>query len=217
MPRLVVGQPWRDPLLPLRLLVGMLLAAAVTLFLFWVMQYLIAPADRSLDEARRGTLVDFVRVKREAAVERRQIKPKKPPPPGVPPPAPPAPKLDDLKTSVEKIAIAPVSVATDINLTSSGFSLGVGEGDYLPIVKVAPIYPQRALTRGIEGQCIVEFTVTRSGTIRDARSIDGQCDSLFKKASIAAALKFKYQPRVIDSQAVEAPGVRNKFTYIIED
>ena len=217
MPGSVVGPPWRDPMLPLRLLVGMLLAAVVTLFLFWIMQYLITTADRPLDAARRGSLVDFVRVKREEAVERRQIKPKKPPPPDVPPPEPAAPKLDNLKASAEKIAIAPVPVATDIKLTSGGFSLGVGEGDYLPIVKVAPIYPQRALTRGIEGQCIVEFTVTRSGTTQDARSIDGQCDSLFKKTSTAAALKFKYKPRIIDGQAVEVPGVRNKFTFVIED
>ena len=82
MPGSVVGPPWRDPMLPLRLLVGMLLAAVVTLFLFWIMQYLITTADRPLDAARRGSLVDFVRVKREEAVERRQIKPKKPPAPG---------------------------------------------------------------------------------------------------------------------------------------
>ena len=47
--------------------------------------------------------------------------------------------------------------------------------------------------------------------------IDGQCtSSLFEKASVDAALKFKYKPRVIDGQAVEVPGVRNKFTYELE-
>tara|TARA_R110002096_G_scaffold22675_38_gene72873 strand:+ start:3334 stop:3951 length:618 start_codon:yes stop_codon:yes gene_type:complete len=204
-------------MMAVRLLVGLLLGAVVTLGLFWVMQYLIATADRSLDDAKRGALVDFVRVKKNEVIERKQIKPRKPPPPDAPPPEPPAPKLDDLTPSADKIAISAVPVETDIDLTSGGFSLGVGEGDYLPIVKVAPIYPRRAVSRGVEGFCIVEYTVTRSGTTRDARVIPGQCSSsLFEKASVDAALKFKYKPRVIDGQAVEVPGVRNKFTYELE-
>lgn len=40
----------------------------------------------------------------------------------------------------------------------------VGGGDHLPTVEVAPIYPQRALIRGIGGYCIVQFTLTRKGT-----------------------------------------------------
>ena len=101
---------------------------------------------------------------------------------------------------------------------SGGFSLGVGEGDYLPIVKVAPIYPQRALSRGIEGFCVVEYTVTRQGTTRDPFVLESQCTSaLFHRASLQAALKFKYKPRVIDGEAVEVPGVQNKFTYEITE
>ena len=33
---------------------------------------------------------------------------------------------------------------------------------------------------------------------------------------IDAALKFKYKPRVVDGQAIEVPGVQNKFTYELE-
>jgi protein TonB len=100
---------------------------------------------------------------------------------------------------------------------SGGFSLGVGEGDYLPIVKVAPIYPQRALSRGIEGHCVVSYTVTRQGTTRDSFIVEDNCtSSLFHNASLQASMKFKYKPRVIDGQAVEVPGVQNKFTYEIE-
>jgi protein TonB len=211
------GLKTKDPMMVVRLGAGLVLGAVVTLSLFWVMQYLITTADRSLDEGKRGALVDFVRIKKNEVIERKQLKPKKPPPPEAPPPQPPAPKLDELTPSAEKIAITAVPVATDIDLTSGGFSLGVGEGDYLPIVKVAPIYPRRALSRGVEGYCIVEYTVTRAGTTRDVRVLPGQCTSgLFEKASVSASLKFKYKPRVIDGEAVEVPGVRNKFTYELE-
>ena len=200
-----------------RLAIGLVMAMAVTLSLFWLMQYLIETADRSLNEDSAGNLVDFVRVKRNEAIERRQLKPKKPPPPESAPPQPPTPQLDNLNPNAEKIAISAVPVETDIEMTG-GFSLGVGEGDYLPIVKVAPIYPNRALTRGIEGFCVVQYTVTRQGTTRDPIVIDSQCtSSLFHRASVNAALKFKYKPRIMDGEAVEVPGVQNKFTYEITE
>ena len=200
----------------LRLLIGIVLGLVVTAALFWTMQYLIETADRELNEGSSGNLVDFVRLKRDESIQRRQLKPKKPPPPDTPPPQPPTPQLDNLNPNAEKIAISAAPVETDIEM-SGGFSLGVGEGDYLPIVKVAPIYPQRALSRGIEGYCVVQYTVTRQGTIRDPFVLEDQCtSSLFHRASVQAALKFKYKPRVIDGQAVEVPGVQNKFTYEIE-
>ena len=200
-----------------RLGIGLVMALAVTLSLFWLMQYLIETADRSLNDDEAGNLVDFVRVKRDEAIERRQLKPKKPPPPDKAPPQPPTPQLDNLNPNAEKVAISAVPVETDIEMTG-GFSLGVGEGDYLPIVKVAPIYPNRALTRGIEGFCVVQYTVTRQGTIKDPVVIESQCtSSLFHRASVNAALKFKYKPRIMDGEAVEVPGVQNKFTYEITE
>jgi protein TonB len=201
----------------IRLAIGVILGLAVTAALFWTMQYLIETADRELNEGSSGNLVDFVRLKRDESIQRRQLKPKKPPPPDAPPPQPPTPQLDNLDPNAEKIAISAAPVETDIEMTG-GFSLGVGEGDYLPIVKVAPIYPQRALSRGVEGYCVVQYTVTRQGTIRDPFVVEDQCtSSLFHRASVQAALKFKYKPRVIDGQAVEVPGVQNKFTFEIEE
>jgi protein TonB len=200
-----------------RLAIGLVLALAITLSLFWLMQYLIETADRSLNDDGAGNLVDFVRVKRDETVKARQAKPKKPPPPDTPPPQPPTPQLDNLDANAEKIAISAVPVETDIEMTG-GFSLGVGEGDYLPIVKVAPIYPNRALTRGIEGFCVVQYTVTRQGTTKDPLVVEDMCTStLFHRASLNAALKFKYKPRIMDGEAVEVPGVQNKFTYEITE
>ena len=199
----------------IRLAIGLAIGLAVTAGLFWMMQYLIATADRSLNESSAGNLLDFVRLKRDESIQRRQLKPEKPPQPKTPPPQPPTPKLEDLNPSAEKIAIAAVPVETDIEM-SGGFSLGVGEGDYLPIVKVAPIYPARALQRGLEGFCVVQYTVTSLGTIKDPVVVQDQCSSsLWHRASLQAALKFKYKPRVIDGVAVEVPGVQNKFTYEI--
>jgi len=100
---------------------------------------------------------------------------------------------------------------------SSGLGLSASDGEYLPIVKVAAVYPRRAQTRGITGYCIVEYTVTTSGATRDPVAVDCQPAGVFDRASVKAALKFKYKPRVIDGEAVEVAGVRNRFIYELEN
>jgi len=201
-----------------RLIAGIALGLTVTLALFWMMPYLIESTDRQLDKTGSSSLVDFVRLRRDETVHRRELKPRKPPTPQSPPPLPSTPQFEGLNPTAQTIAIPAEPAETDIEISGTGFSLGIGGGDYLPIVKVAPIYPQRALSRGIEGYCVVQYTVTRRGTIRDPFVVEDQCtSSLFHRPSLQAALKFKYKPRVIDGQAVEVPGVQNKFTYVIEE
>ena len=102
----------------------------------------------------------------------------------------------------------------DLNVGGGGFS---SDGEYLPIVKVAAVYPRRAQTRGITGYCIVEYTVTTTGATRDPVPVDCEPSGVFERASVKAAEKFKYKPRVIDGAAVEVAGVQNRFIYELED
>lgn len=190
---------------------------AIVFALFWLMQYLIATADRSLDEGGVGQVVDFVRIKPEENIERKKPKPEKPPQPAQPPPEPPPPSMDDINPETQAMAVSGAPIQTNINLDASGFGLAPSDGEYLPIVKVEPIYPRRALSRGIEGYVIVEFTVTKLGTTKDIRIVEGQPPGMFDSAALQAAAKFKYKPRVVDGQPIEVPGVRNKITFEIED
>lgn len=86
---------------------------------------------------------------------------------------------------------------------------------YLPIAKVAPEYPQRALDRHVEGECTVAYTVNAQGRVEEPRVVDS-CHPWFVKPSLAAARTFRYQPRVINGQAVAVANVKNTFTYRIE-
>ena len=85
---------------------------------------------------------------------------------------------------------------------------------YLPISKQAPDYPQRALDKGIEGDCTVEYSVTPQGKV-DNPKVVGNCHPAFIRPSLVAAT-FRYQPRMVDGQAVTVPGVRNTFHYKIQ-
>ncbi len=202
----------------LRILLSLALAAGVTFGLLFTMQYLIATADRSLDEDAAGHMVDFVRVKRDEQIKRKQRKPEKPPQPKTPPPEPPPPEMDDAAPEAEKLSVAAIDVDTDINMTSGGISLTPGDAEYLPIVKVAAVYPRRAQQRGIEGWVIVEYTVTKQGTTKNIRVIDSEPKSkIFHRSAIKAAAKYKYKPRTVDGKAVEVPGVRTRIIYRLED
>lgn len=86
---------------------------------------------------------------------------------------------------------------------------------YLPIAKQAPAYPQRALDKGIEGECTVSYTVNAQGRVEQPEVV-GACHPMFIRPSLAAAQSFRYQPRVIDGRAVAVPNVKNTFTYRIE-
>lgn len=86
---------------------------------------------------------------------------------------------------------------------------------YLPITKKAPDYPQRALDKGIQGDCTVSYTVDTQGKVRDPQVVDG-CHPWFAQPSLQAARSFRYQPRMVDGRAVEVPGIKNTFHYSIE-
>ena len=200
-----------------RFIASFFVAFTITFGLFWLMQFLIASADRSLDDADYGQVVDFVRVKQEENIERKKPKPEKPPQPDEPPPEPPPPSMDNLNPEAQAMQVSAVNVNPNINLSSSGFGLTPSDGDYLPIVKVTPIYPRRALSRGIEGYVIVEFTVTRQGTTKDHRVVEAKPPGIFDRSALQAAAKFKYKPKIVDGQPIEVPGVQNIIKFEIED
>ena len=122
--------------------------------------------------------------------------------------------MDQLDPNAPTINIAPPTVATDANIGGPG-GMNIAEGDYLPIVRVAPVYPARALSRGLEGHVDLSFTVTLTGTVIDPVVIFST-SSLFERAATRAVLKFKYKPRVVDGVPVDVPNVKTRITFRIE-
>lgn len=86
---------------------------------------------------------------------------------------------------------------------------------YLPIAKEAPDYPDRALDKGIEGDCTVSYRVNPQGRVENPQVV-GDCHPLFVRPSLSAAKTFRYQPRLESGKAVAVEGVKNTFHYRIE-
>jgi protein TonB len=185
----------------------------VTFALLWLMQFLIATGKDALSEKTDFRIMDFIRVKQEELVEQRDRKPPKPPEVKNKPPDIPPPQMDNLDPNAPKINMSRVGV--DLNMTMGGTDFAV-DGEYLPIVRVEPIYPRRAQSRGIEGYCDMTFTVTRTGEVIDA--VATECSSsVFKNASVKAVLKWKYKPRVVNGEPIDSSGVLTRLTFQFEE
>ncbi|EKG37772.1 energy transducer TonB [Pseudomonas syringae] len=86
---------------------------------------------------------------------------------------------------------------------------------YQPLSKEAPDYPERALDKGIEGDCTVVYDVSPQGTVVNPQ-VQGACHPLFMRPSLTAAQTFRYQPRIVEGRAVTVSGVKNTFHYRIK-
>jgi protein TonB len=199
----------------LRYPLGAALAAVVTLALLLLMHTLIATADRSIDERKPTRIADITMPETRIETNLKAAKPEKIDEPETPPPPVETPELQDFNSNA--VAVNMAATPRQQVQIQAGLGMSSSDGEYLPIVKVAAVYPTRALTRAITGYCIVEYTVTTTGATRDPRPIDCQPQGIFEDASVKAALKFKYKPRVIDGQPVEVAGVKNRFLYELEN
>lgn len=196
-----------------RLILAAVLAAATTFGLLLLMHFLISADFKAPKEGEERKIADILMPERQIETNFDVEKPEKPEDPETPPPPMPEPDFQQPDVSPSALNMAAPKVAPTLDVKGVGGF--VSDGEYLPIVKVQPQYPSRALSRGIEGYVIVEFTVTTNGSVRDPIVVEAEPANIFDSAAIKAALKFKYKPRVIDGEPVEVPGVRNKITFAI--
>ncbi len=194
---------------------SIVIGTIVTLSLLFIMQQLIASGKAALTKPRDRAKLEFVRVKRNENLNTQDLTPEKPPKPPETPPETPPQEMDNIDPDSPTISVAPPTVMADTSIGGPG-GMNIAEGDYLPIVRVAPVYPARALSRGLEGFVDLSFTVTTAGTVKDPIILQSS-SSLFERAAIRAVLKFKYKPRVVDGVPVDVPGVKTRISFQLEE
>ncbi len=202
---------------------GIGFSSAITLALFFVMVILISLGDTGMKEDTSVKLADIVMPDREIDTFMTEVE--KPDKPEEQPEDIDQPELD----------LAPLTgIDVSIAKPKPNFKAGGSffrDGEYIPLFKVVPIYPRRAQERGTMGYALVEFTITDTGSVENAQTIEGYCSSkrpddpdvqfrpcsMFNSASARAALKLKYKPKIVDGRAVPVDGVLHRFTYILDD
>lgn len=184
-------------------------AAAITVALYLLMHALISQAADSNRGDDDLPAIDFTKVKLDDEIrERKRVIPKKPPPPKEPPP-PPKMNVQQNQQVVNNMP-TPNIPNLDLGVGGDGPFLGaVGqvnmteEGGVIPIVRIAPQYPRKALMAKIEGWVKVKFTITPSGTVTNPEVVDAKPRRIFDREAIRAILKFKFKPKVVNGQGVE--------------
>lgn len=196
-----------------RLGVSALAGVLMTFSLLWLMQFLITSGKDVLTDTGDFHFSDFIRVRQDESLETKDRKPPKPPKVEEKPPEMPPPQIDAADPNAPIVNLGRVNVNLTMNILGSDF---VVDGEYLPIVRVEPLYPRRAQSRGLEGYCDVRFTVTKTGQVIDADAYICS-SSVFKSTSQKAVLKWKYKPRVVNGNPIDSPGVETRLTYRFED
>lgn len=190
--------------------------ALITLGLFWVMHLMIQGGKYAMEKKETLPTIDFVRLKKDSELETRtRQKPPKPPPPKEPPP----PKMKVTPTAAPDPQRPTPMAMPSLNLSATmtggpflgtftgGGDIGAGDGDLIPMVRIAPQYPRNALRDGIEGEVTLEITVGPDGTVKDARVKTAKPRGVFESAAVAAAFKGRFRPKVVDGKPQTTSGV----------
>jgi protein TonB len=192
-------------------------AAGVTLGLFFFMSVLIATGETLSERVSVVKIVDATMPDIELEVIEEIDKPEP-----IEELTEEQPELQEKQINLDSgpsLNIERATIDIDTGLQLSNASISATDGDYLPLVAIAPQYPTRAAQRGIEGWCLVSFTVNGLGSVEEdtITVVDAEPPQIFNRSSVRAAARFKFQPRVEDGVGVEVSGVQYLFRYQLEE
>ena len=196
----------------IRFPVALLLGALCTVTVFWLLWKLISqPIDATA--MREATRIEFTRMRKDTDVKsKREEKVTR----DKPPPTPEVPRMQFSSGSVDS-NVASITPTVDARGAMSGLNISAGsDRDTIPLVRVPPDYPPRALNRGIEGWVIVEFTITGAGAVKDAKVVDAQPKNIFDDAALKSISRWRYNPKIENGQPVERVGVRTIIRFNLE-
>lgn len=90
---------------------------------------------------------------------------------------------------------------------------GTATDEYLPFMRVEPIYPPELAAQKIEGYVIVEYTVAADGRVIRAFVIEAEPMNVFDESALRAVRAWRHKPRVVNGTPVAVDGVRSKLTF----
>lgn len=192
------------------LLLSSVPSALITVALILLMFNLIATEVPEIVEGgiTIGPVVMDPPEKEETITEERTTKPDEPAPP--PEWTSPSEAVDPGESLV---ALAPTDPTgfelADIDPNASG-------GGIVAYLKPQPMYPNRAITRGLEGFVDLAFDITPSGATTNIRVITAEPKGIFERAAIRALQKWKYKVPVVDGIATGQRDMMTRMTFNLD-
>jgi len=192
--------------------IAVAVGALLTTSMFWLLWHLVGTAF-DVEGLSEATRIDFSRMRRDTEVAtKRDEKVER----ERPPPTPEVPRMAFAAGGVEN-NVATLTPVVDARSAMSRMSMSAGsDRDVIPLVRIAPDYPPRALSRGLEGWVQVQFTITATGTVKDAVVVNAEPKTIFDDAALKAIARWRYNPRVDGGVAVERVGVQTIIRFQLE-
>ena len=196
----------------LRIPIAALAGAAFTSAMFWLLWSLVTTSFDVNDRAE-ASRIEFSRMRRDTEVAtKRDEKVER----ERPPPTPQTPRMAFASSGIDN-NVASLAPIVDARGAMSRMSMSAGsDRDVIPLVRINPDYPPRALSRGLEGWVQVQFTITATGTVKDAIVVNAQPKNIFDDAALKAIARWRYNPKVDAGVAVERVGVQTIIRFQLE-
>ncbi|CAH6802525.1 Ferric siderophore transport system, periplasmic binding protein TonB [Vibrio chagasii] len=201
----------------IRLFLALPLAGALGLALFSFMAWMVDNGHQRSPDNSETLSFNMVMVEQEQEVQRRQrAVPEKPEMPEPPPKA---------QTSQSQAEVTPLNSMSslpslDLNTSIDGLAINApifsdfgSNQQAMPLYRVEPRYPAKALKRGAEGHVIMSFTIDETGRPIDIQVTDANPRRMFEREAMRALKKWKYQPKVVDGKAIAQVGQTVKLEF----
>ncbi|MDF2179564.1 energy transducer TonB [Aliiglaciecola sp. CAU 1673] len=201
----------------LRLIVSVLIGAAITFALFVLMAKLISNSARPADEARPSPVIDIVMNEPDSSTQTRSRVPPPPPPPPQQPPKlePQEPDTADANADGINFNLPSVDVGgASVDIGAPGAMMRDGEAT--PIVRIEPKYPIEAARDGKEGWVRLSFTINEVGGVDDIEVIDADPKRIFDREARRALSRWKYKPKVVDGKPVKQFNMKVQLDFKLE-
>ena len=196
----------------LRIPIAAVTGALFTASMFWLLWSLIETSFEAGERAE-ASRIEFSRMRRDTEVAtKRDEKVER----ERPPPTPETPRMAFSAGGIDN-NVASLSPVVDARGAMSRMTMSAGsDRDVIPLVRINPDYPPRALQRGLEGWVQVQFTITPTGTVKDAIVVNAEPKNIFDDAALKAIARWRYNPKVEAGVAVERVGVQTVIRFQLE-
>ncbi len=109
------------------------------------------------------------------------------------------------------VVSAPIASAAKASNSSEGngpsTSKTVSSG-VVPLVRIPPKYPSRAMNRHLEGWVKIQFTITTTGEVENPSVVAAETADIFDEAALDAISQWKFKEKVVNGKAVEQLAVQ---------
>lgn len=192
-----------------RLLLALPFSLLASLAIFSFMAWMVDNGVNVPAQQHEPLLFNMVMVEEDQALKRRQR--------AVPeqPKSPEIPKHIPISTEVSVEQASQMTQIMDLgfNTAIEGLVITTPQlGDFnvsqqaLPLYRVEPRYPNRAIKRKLEGYVIMRFTIDPTGKPTDIQIIESNPPRIFEREATRALRQWKYQPNVENGESVAQVG-----------